>query len=69
MVAAASASGMLRKMLPHGAEPKPNGPLNRLSLMLMIAPLVRSRGACQPSFPLTFSKRFGWTPHPTCGRS
>src|SRR5262249_2400694 len=48
-VAAASASGMLRNMLPNGAEPKPSGPLISLSLMLMVPPRLRSRGLCQPS--------------------
>src|SRR5262245_40286391 len=47
-VAAASASGMLRNMLPNGAEPKPSGPLISLSLMLMISPRVRSRDLGQP---------------------
>src|SRR5262249_8452123 len=48
-VAAASSSGMLRNMLPNGAEPKPSGPLVSLSLRLMIPPRLRSRGLCQPS--------------------
>src|SRR6516165_4654453 len=49
MVAAASASGMLRNMLPNGAAPKPSGPLISLSLMLMIPPRVLLRGLSQPS--------------------
>src|SRR5262249_12845831 len=49
-VAAASPSGMLRNMLPNGAEPKPSGPLSRLSRMLMIPPRLRSRGLCLASF-------------------
>src|SRR5260370_40004283 len=44
-----SFSGMLRNMLPSGAEPKPSGPLISLSLMLMISPRVRSRGLSQRS--------------------
>jgi hypothetical protein len=50
MVAAASSAGMLRTMLPNGAELKPGGPLICLSLMLMIPPRLRSRGLCLGSF-------------------
>jgi hypothetical protein len=55
--------------LPSGAEPKPSGPLIRLSLMLMIPRRLRSRGLASRPLSLTFTKRFGWTQHPTGVRS
>jgi hypothetical protein len=46
----------------------PSGPLTSLSLMLMILPRLLPAFASRP-LSLTFTKRFGWTPHPTAVRS